>query len=57
MPDSMTYKSLTVDVNTYPFLKNAKSKSYKLVLITYFKSWADLQNAKKMTINWDGWEF
>jgi hypothetical protein len=56
----MIYKSLIVDANAHPFLRDAKVKSYKLVktpdsstkLIAYFESWADLQRAKKMTVNW-----
>jgi hypothetical protein len=60
----MTYESLTVDANAHPFLRDAKAKSYKLVktpdgttkLIAYFKSWADLQRTKKMTVNWIGQE-
>jgi hypothetical protein len=64
VPDTMTYKSLLVDANAHPFLRDAKVKSYKLVkipdgstkLIAYFESWADLQHAKKMTVNWIGQE-
>jgi hypothetical protein len=60
----MTYESLTVDANAHPFLRDAKAKSYKLVktpdgttkLIAFFESWADLQHAKKMTVNWIGQE-
>jgi hypothetical protein len=58
----MTNESLIVDANAHPFLRDAKVKSYKLVkapdsstkLIAYFESWADLQRAKKMTVNWIG---
>jgi hypothetical protein len=60
----MTYESLIVDANAHPFLRDAKAKSYKLAkipdsstkLIAYFESWADLQHAKKMTVNWLGQE-
>jgi hypothetical protein len=52
-------KFIIIDANTHPFLRDTKSKAYKLVktpdgntkLITFFKSWADLQRAKKMTVN------
>jgi hypothetical protein len=55
----MMYESLIVDANAHLFLKDAKAKSYKLVktpdgstkLVAYFESWADLQCAKKMTVN------
>jgi hypothetical protein len=60
--DTMMYESLIVDANAHPFLRDAKAKSYKLVkipdgsikLIAFFESWADLQRAKKMTVNWMG---
>jgi hypothetical protein len=64
IPDTMTYETLIVDANAHPFLRDVKAKSYKLVkipdgstkLIAYFKSWADLQRAKKMAVNWIGQE-
>jgi hypothetical protein len=59
VPDFIMYNFLIININTYPFLKEAKAKLYKLVktpdsqtkLIAYFEFWTDLQKAKKITVN------
>jgi hypothetical protein len=35
----------------------AKQLQICIKLIAYFESWADLQNTKKMAVNWNGLEF